>query len=87
MRERFIYDREMFTVPVTKAEPLRDIQFIIDDFIEKKITFCVDGAGQSWQLWRKVEDGDSEKIKKKGSPAQPLHLYVDGEKIEKYILP
>ncbi|MBN1948466.1 MAG: hypothetical protein JW784_01860, partial [Candidatus Cloacimonetes bacterium] len=59
---KFIYDRKKFCVPVTKAEPLNSIQFIIDDFIKKGITFCIDGEGDSWEIWRMVEEGDSDKI-------------------------
>ncbi len=67
-KEKYVYDRKKFCIPVTKAEPLSSIQFIIDDFIEKKITFCIDGEGESWEIWRYVEDNDSDKIKKKRYP-------------------
>ena len=61
---KYVYDRKKFCVPVTKAEPLTSIQFIIDNFIGKKITFCIDGEGESWEIWRYVEDADSDKIKR-----------------------
>jgi hypothetical protein len=80
----FVYERKKFCVPVTKAEPLNSIQFIIEDFIEKGITFCIDGAGESWEIWRLEEDGDMDKIKKTGSPANPKFLYVQGEKVEEF---
>jgi len=41
---------------------------IIDDFIKKGVTFCIDGEGESWEIWREVEEEDSDKIKKTGSP-------------------
>jgi len=82
--KKYVYDRTKFSVPVTKAEPLNSIQFIIDDFINKKISFCVDGEGDYWEIWRVAEENDSEKIKKKGSPEKPKLLYVEGEKIEEY---
>jgi len=84
MSKKYVYDRKKFSVPVTKAEPLSSIQFIVDDFINKKVTFCIDGAGESWELWRMVEDNDSDKIKKNGSPEEPKYLYVEGEEIKKY---
>jgi hypothetical protein len=84
MAEAYIYDRKKFCVPVTKAEPLESIQFIIDDFIKKGITFCIDGEGENWEIWREVEEEDSDKIKKSGSPEKPAYLYVDGKKIEVY---
>ncbi|MCF7793998.1 MAG: hypothetical protein K9N09_07130 [Candidatus Cloacimonetes bacterium] len=77
-KDAYVYDRKKFCVPVTKAEPLSSIQFIIDDFINKKVTFCIDGEGESWEIWRYVEDGDSDKIKKNGTPEQPKYLYVEG---------
>lgn len=81
---KFIYDRKKFCVPVTKAEPLNSIQFIIDDFIKKGITFCIDGEGDSWEIWRMVEEGDSDKIKKTGTPQKPKFLYVDGIRLEEF---
>ncbi|MBN2460363.1 MAG: hypothetical protein JXB60_02050 [Candidatus Cloacimonetes bacterium] len=83
-KEKYVYDRKKFCVPVTKAEPLSSIQFIIDDFIKKKVTFCIDGEGESWEIWRYVEDSDSDKIKKSGSPEKPKFLYLDGVKVESY---
>ena len=84
MTDNYVYDRKKFSDPVTKAEPLNSIQFIIDDFINKKISFCIDGAGESWELWRMIEDNDSDKIKKTGSPEDPKYLYVEGEEIKEY---
>ena len=83
-KELYHYDRKNFCVPVTKAEPLNSIQFIIDDFIKKQITFCIDGEGESWEIWRLVEDSDSDKIKKNGSPEKPKYLYVEGEQVTEY---
>ena len=83
-KEKYVYDRKKFCVPVTKAEPLNSIQFIIDDFIRKQVTFCIDGEGESWEIWRLVEDSDSDKIKKNGSPENPKYLYVEGEKIDNF---
>lgn len=85
-KEAYVYDRKKFCVPVTKAEPLSSIQFIIDDFINKKVTFCIDGADESWEIWRYVEDGDSDKIKKNGTPEQPKYLYVEGIEIKDFDL-
>ncbi len=82
---KYVYDRKKFCIPVTKAEPLSSIQFIIEDFISKKITFCIDGAGESWEIWRYVEDADSDKIKKNGPPENPKFLYVEGEEIVDFI--
>jgi len=83
-KDVYIYDRKKFCVPVTKAEPLNSIQFIIDDFIEKKLTFCIDGEGECWEIWRYVEENDSDKIKKNGTPERPKYLYVEGEEITEY---
>jgi hypothetical protein len=82
--ERFVYDRKSFCIPVTKAEPLDSIQFIIDDFVRKGITFCIDGDGDQWEIWRLVEEGDSDKIKKTGMPDHPKHLYVSGRRVEQF---
>lgn len=84
--EKYVYDHKKFCVPVTKAEPLSAIQFIIDDFIKKKITFCIDGEGESWEIWRLVEEDDNDKIKKSGTPTHPKELYVNGEKVDDYDL-
>lgn len=84
-KDKYIYDRKKFCVPVTKAEPLTSIQFIIDNFVSKKITFCIDGAGESWEIWRYVEDNDSDKIKKNGPPESPKILYVEGEEIKDFV--
>jgi len=83
-KEKYVYNSKNFCVPVTKAEPLSSIQFIIDDFINKKLSFCVDGTGESWEIWRIVEENDNDKIKKSGSPENPKYLYIDGKLIEKF---
>jgi hypothetical protein len=85
-KEKYLYERKKFCVPVTKAEPLNSIQFIIDDFMKKKITFCIDGKGETWEIWRLVDDGDSDKIKKTGTPLKPKYLYVEGEEIKEFEL-
>lgn len=82
--KKYVYDHKKFCVPVTKAEPLLAIQFIIDDFIKKKITFCIDGEGESWEIWRLSEESDNDKIKKSGTPKNPKELYVEGNKIEDF---
>ncbi|MCK4357685.1 MAG: hypothetical protein KAW92_02895 [Candidatus Cloacimonetes bacterium] len=78
--EKYVYDSTKFCVPVTKIGPLESIQFVIDDFIEKKVTFCVDGSDERWEVWRIEEEGDSDKIKKKDFPRKPKTLYVKGKK-------
>ncbi|MCK4338820.1 MAG: hypothetical protein KAW87_02375 [Candidatus Cloacimonetes bacterium] len=80
--EKYVYDAKKFCVPVTKIGTLESIQFVIDDFIEKKVTFCVDGSGERWEVWRIEEEGDSDKIKKKDFPRKPKFLYIKGKKIE-----
>lgn len=83
-KDVYVYDRKKFCVPVTKAEPLNSIQFIIDDFINKKVTFCIDGEGESWEIWRYVEEDDSDKIKKSGTPENPKYLYVEGVEVKEF---
>jgi len=80
--EKYEYDARKFCVPVTKIGPLENIQFIIDDFIEKKVTFCVDGSEDRWEVWRLEEEGDSDKIKKKDYPRKPKFLYIKGKKTD-----
>lgn len=84
MAKKYVYNKENFCIPVTKAEPLNAIQFIIDDFVGKEVTFCIDGEDDQWEIWRHVEDNDSDKIKKKGMPENPKILYVDGKKVEDF---
>jgi hypothetical protein len=84
MADLYVYDKKKFCVPVTKAEPLESIEFIIEDFMKKEVTFCIDGEGESWEIWREVEEEDSDKIKKSGSPEEPAYLYVKGKKQEKW---
>ena len=79
---KYEYDAKKFCVPVTKIGPLENIQFIIDDFIEKKVTFCVDGSEDRWEVWRLEEEGDSDKIKKKDYPRKPKFLYIKGKKTD-----
>ncbi len=83
--EKYLYDAKKFCVPVTKIGSLESIQFVIDDFIDKKVTFCVDGSDDRWEVWRIEEEGDSDKIKKKDYPRKPKFLYIDGEKLD-YVL-
>lgn len=85
--EAYVYDKKQFCIPVTKAEPLDSIQFIIDDFVRKNVTFCIDGDKDQWEIWRHVEEGDSDKIKKTGMPDHPKILYVNGKKVENFIIP
>lgn len=80
--EKYVYVAKKFCVPVTKIGTLESIQFVIDDFIEKKVTFCVDGSGERWEVWRIEEEGDSDKIKKKDFPRKPKFLYIKGKKKE-----
>jgi hypothetical protein len=54
--------------------------------MKKKITFCIDGKGETWEIWRLVDDGDSDKIKKTGTPLKPKYLYVEGEEIKEFEL-
>lgn len=84
MPDKYVYDKKKFCIPVTKAEPLSSIQFIINDFIEKKISFCLDGVDDSWEIWREVQDGDTDKIKKSGSPSNPKKLYINGKLVEDF---
>lgn len=81
---RYTYISDNFCIPVTKAEPLEDIRFIINDFINKRITFCVDGTDDLWEIWRHVEEEDNDKIKKDGMPVKPRYLYVEGSLTEDY---
>ena len=83
--EKYAYDAKKFCVPVTKIGSLESIQFVIDDFIVKKVTFCVDGSDDRWEVWRIEEEGDSDKIKKKDYPRKPKFLYINGKKID-YVL-
>ena len=55
------------------------------DFINKEVTFCIDGEDESWEIWRYVEDNDSDKIKKSGTPENPKYLYVEGEEITEFV--
>jgi len=83
-KRRHVYRKDDFCIPVTKAEPLNSIQFIIDDFVMKRLTFCVDGFEDQWEIWRLVEEADSDKIKKKGMPEKPKMLYINGEHVEEF---
>ncbi len=83
-REVFVYDKKNFCIPVTKAEPLNAIQFIINDFIKKGVTFCIDGKNEQWEIWRHVEENDSDKIKKTGYPQKPKILYINGKEVKDY---
>ncbi|MCD4651464.1 MAG: hypothetical protein K8S56_06735 [Candidatus Cloacimonetes bacterium] len=82
--ENYVYSKKNFCIPVTKAEPLDSIQFIIEDFVRKSVTFCIDGDGDQWEIWRLVEENDSDKIKKTGMPSHPKILYVEGGEIKAY---
>ena len=85
-KKKYVYRKSEYCIPVTKAEPLNAIQFIIDDFIDKKVSFCIDGEDDQWEIWRKMEENDSDKIKKKGQPENPKILYVDGVKVDNFVI-
>jgi hypothetical protein len=80
--EKYVYEPEKFCVPVTKIAPMEGIKFIIDEFIRKKVTFCVDGEKDKWEVWRMEEEGDSDKIKKKDFPRKPKFVYVEGKLVD-----
>ena len=80
-----IYEKKKFCIPVTKAEPFEAIQFIVEDFCNKGISFCVDGVDEQWEIWRMEEPGDIPNIKKKDMPVSPKYLYVNGKLVEKFL--
>jgi len=83
-KKKYVYNKEEFCIPVTKAEPLEEIQFIIDDFKEKKISFVIDGKDEQWEIWREAEEEDSEKIRKTGMPTNPKYVYIEGKEVQEY---
>jgi len=85
--EKYLYKAEEFCVPVTKIGTLKEIQFIIDNFKKKEATFCVDGSDDRWKVWRREEEGDSDKIKKKDYPKKPKFVYVDGVEVDYDVAP
>jgi hypothetical protein len=80
----FVYHSSDFCIPVTKAEPLQDIEFIIKDFIDKKLTFCLTRKDDMWEIWRLRLEEDSDKIFKDGAPTKPDILYVDGIEVSSF---
>lgn len=82
----FVFYRKDFCVPVTKMEPKESVVFIIDDFIKKGITFCIYEEEENCEIWRLVEENDSQKIIKENEFDKPTHLYVNGEKIDAFTL-
>jgi len=80
----YIYKRENYCIPVTKACSRSEVEFIVKDFIDKKVTFCLGGDDEEIELWREADDRDLDCIKKKGSPKSPLVVYVEGKKLEKF---
>ncbi|MBN1231726.1 MAG: hypothetical protein JXA60_00025 [Candidatus Coatesbacteria bacterium] len=75
-------DEPVFNVQVTKAEPLESIRFIIDDFIEKRLTFCVDGSGDKWVIWREALITDSSQIiRRSGYPKRPKIVFIRGKQV------
>ena len=73
-----IYKKNEFCVPVTKSSPMEEIEFIIKDFVQKKISFCVGKVKTGFEIWRKAESTDIDSIKKKGAPTKPQSLYIKG---------
>ncbi len=86
-KDKYLYKAEEFCVPVTKIGTLKEVQFIIDNFKNKKSTFCVDGSDDRWEVWRREEEDDSDKIKKKDYPRKPKFVYVDGVEVEYDVAP
>ncbi len=82
----FVFKSEEFCIPVTKAEPLEEIDFIISDFIRKSLTFCLIQKDGLWEIWRLKLEGDNEKIIKDGAPSKPDKLYVGGKLVEDFIV-
>lgn len=80
----FVFCKDEFCVPVTKMEPVESIQFIIDDFIKKAVTFCIYEEGEKCEIWRLVEPEDCAKIKKENEYAKPDRLYINGNQINQY---
>ena len=82
MAEKYVYNSKDFCIPVTKQGPLEAMQFVIDDFIKKHVTFCIDGEGSHWEIWRTADENDRNEIKRKESPKNPKYVYVKGKKVE-----
>ncbi len=81
----FVFCKEEFCVPVTKMEPTESIQFIINEFVQKAITFCIYEEGDKCEIWRIVEPEDCIKIKKENEYTRPNKLFVKGAPVEYYI--
>ena len=77
-KDSFVFKGEDFCIPVTKAEPLKEIDFIIKDFVVKKLTFCLVRREELWETWRLRIEGDTDKIYKEGAPTKPDILFVEG---------
>ncbi len=82
----FIYKKEDFCIPVTKACSRSEVEFIVKDFISKKVTFCLGGDEEETEIWRQAGDRDLDCIKKKGSPENPVAVYLEGVKQEDYTI-
>jgi hypothetical protein len=65
-------------------EPKETVEFIIQEFVKKGITFCIYEEDENCEIWRLVEETDSQKIIKDNEFGKPTHLYVDGEKVEAF---
>lgn len=79
---KVVYNKNEYCVPVTKSATMEEIEFIIEDFLKKKVTFCIGKTKTGYEIWRKEESGDIDNIKKRGSPEKPVQIFVEGEKAD-----
>ncbi len=65
MQEREQLGLSEIRVPVTKRLPKCQLSGIIDDFVQRKVTFAVSRHKSEYEIWREVLPGDRPRTKNK----------------------
>ncbi|RJP21889.1 MAG: hypothetical protein C4527_22820 [Candidatus Omnitrophota bacterium] len=64
------YENEI-RVQVTKRLPKRDIQSIVKDFAEQRLTFAVSQINSDFEVWRQILPGDLPRVKNRKDGMTP----------------
>lgn len=76
------YDQDI-RVQVTKRLPKDEIHSVINDFVNKRLTFAVSKHNSDYEVWRQILPGDQPRVKNRKDGMTPDGVITqDPEELE-----